>query len=153
MILPDGLYGIDQLRGVVRSDFKSESDLCNYIETHIVAFCRDILGIEHKYHIREKSLKTSLKGTGKRLDFYIESKCGKFIAVECKKPTHTVESSLGIGQCLMYKTLMLRLGVSVDRIILVSTTLDTLIPEIIKTNNLAIEYVVMDRVKSLILHG
>jgi hypothetical protein len=138
---------------VLKSDFKNEKALCDYLEDNMDLFCAELLGVELKSHKREHriALKAYRGNKSQRLDFYIESKCGQRIVVECKNPTYPSELTAAIGQVLGYKSLLEYFGKPVDRMVIVTTKLDSVAVMVIQDNNLPIELMAMDKTKSLTL--
>lgn len=147
---PDGEYTFDQLKDSFGKEFKSERELCDFLENHIRDFCSDFLEVEYKSHVREKKLfniqRNRVKGN-RRIDFYIETVCGKVIIIECKHPITLCELSPAVGQCLSYACLLANKGVKTDRVILLSTKIDQVVTQVITDYSLPIEYMVMDRNK------
>lgn len=152
--LIDGHYKIDQIADCIDDDFKNEKDLCDFIERNIESFTKDCIGLIYKNHIREYPLyttkKRSIKGN-RRIDFLITTECGKRIGIECKKPTYNSELASAIGQSLSYLTLFETTDTKIDKIILLSTTVDYVIPLILNKFKLPIDYVCMDKKKFLAL--
>jgi hypothetical protein len=138
---------------VLQSDFKNEKALCDYIETNMHLFCDELLGVELKSYKREYRIafKSYRGNRSQRIDFYIESKCGQRIVLECKNPTYACELTAAVGQALGYKSLMKQYGTAVDRTVIVTTKLDTVAVMVIQDNNLPIELIAMDKTKSLTL--
>lgn len=146
----DGFYRIEDILNAIEPAFSSEKQLCDYIETHIIEFCGDFLEEEYLSHEREKQLintaRNRIKGN-RRLDFYIKTKAGKHIVIECKHPKCISELSWAIGQCMTYKTLLNNLRIPCDRMILISTKLDAITPQVIHDYAIPIEFMAMDKSK------
>lgn len=131
--------------------FKDEYDFCDFIEHNIDVICEEDLGI--KLHSYKKQYIIPLRhrrNIFRRIDFFIKSQCGLNIIIECKVPTDPVgDLSKAIGQLLAYKALLNNNGIPVHRLILFSTKVDLLSAQIIKENRLPIEFVIMDKGKTL----
>lgn len=153
--MDDGFYHFSSISTALNDNFESEKDLCNFIEANISDFCEDTLGVEYLSHTREYSLfksRRSRKGC-KRLDFLINSKCGKSIAIECKRPTYISELCAGVGQVLSYMVLFRDQNKPIDRFIIVSSKIDWMLPLVIGTFHLPIEFIAIDKEKSLTWQG
>lgn len=151
--LPDGLYDYALLHGVMSNSFSSERKMCDFIEANIINITNDI-GLKYKSHIREYPLypwKKRSKGT-KRIDFLLETESDK-IVIEVKDPTYKSEHCAALGQMLSYAQILEKNGVKISRLILISSTLDIHITEVIDRFNLPIEYIVIDESKILIWQG
>ena len=136
------------------NEFKNEKEFCNFIEMNINLFCRDILGVELLSYEREYSMggynKSRRFGT-RRIDFLVNSKCGQRIGIECKAPTMACELSNATGQCLTYVALAKSLKNPIDRIVLLSSKPDGIIPMVISQFNLPIEFVVVNLKQAIAL--
>ena len=156
--MKDGLYEFSDVVGCLEKPFKSEKDFCDYIELNIELFCNDILGVSYLSHKREyivhgghtrvNGVAHKIKGT-RKIDFVIKSIDGQIIGVECKDPFFESELINGIGQILSYLAFMELNEKPANRIILLSTSIHPMIPHIIRRFSLPIEYIVMDKNKSL----
>lgn len=149
----DGDYQYKDVVNSINSDFKKEKDLCDYIELNIVKFTTDIVGATYKSHDREYPLYRHRRSVGGniRIDFLIETTDGQRIGIECKHPFYKSELSLAVGQCLGYLSQFEKHDKELDKIFIVSTKIDDIVPSIITKFNLPIEFVVMDKQKHLIL--
>lgn len=151
--LPDGLYDSSLLEDRILNSFSSEKGMCNFIESNIIDFTNE-LGLIYKSHVREYPLypwKRRSKGT-KRIDFLIETESGK-VVIEVKDPTYKSEHCAALGQILSYAQILEKNGVIANRLILVSSTLDIHVTEVISRFGLPIEYVIIDESKMLIWQG
>lgn len=150
----DGDYPIELVKDSLDNSFQSEKQLCDYIELNIELFTKECLGFEYLSHKREYPLfnvnRRSLRGN-RRIDFLIKTKCGKNIAVECKKPKYDSELSAAIGQCLSYIALFECSGMIIEKIVLLSTKVDYVIPLVINKFNLPVQYICFDKSKHLTL--
>lgn len=153
--MEDGFYHFGQVSETLEDSFKSEKDLCNFIEANIKEFCKDSLGIEYLSHKREYPLFNSNRNKRgcKRLDFLINSKCGQSIAIECKHPTYISELCAGVGQVLSYIVLFRHQGKHIDRFVIVSSKIDWMLPAVLGTFILPIEFIAFDKKKSLTWQG
>ena len=138
-------------------DFKNERELCDFIEFNIELFCKGCLGVELKSYTREYPIQTNgrshkqSKGI-RRVDFYIISKCGLSIAVECKHPTYAhSELSASVGQALSYISIFKEYKTPIDKMFIVSSKSDYIIPQMIKDFNLPLEFVCINKKQSIIL--
>lgn len=94
-----------------KKEFKTEKEMCDYIELNMKLFVEDILYDELISYQREFTLKTKRrmfpnKGTpNPRIDFLIIGRHGRY-AIEVKNPTQTyTELSRSIGQMMLYEML------------------------------------------------
>jgi len=152
LVFKDGEYRYQAVKDIIEDDFSNEKDLCEFIESNIEEFCVEVLDVEYLSHIREfqlvKTGRNRLKGN-RRIDFFIRSKCGKTIGIECKHPTYISELSNCVGQCLSYIALFEAQGIILDRLVITSTRVDNILPLVIHKFRLPIEYVAMDKTKHL----
>lgn len=152
---PDGPYIFDDIKDELNPDFKRESELCDFIEDNIQIFCFEELGVAYASHKREYPIVKSrkrIKGL-RRLDFLIKTRVGETIGLECKAPLYPSELPAGIGQILSYKMLMDLAGTPINRFILVSSKMDIVAPMMIQAFKLPIEFIAMDKKKSLTWQG
>lgn len=151
----DGSYHYDQLKEAFANDFTSEKDLCAFIKDHIKEFARDIAGIELASFRTEYSFGITQRRIlhSRRIDFLLVSDKGERIGIECKHPHYQSELSAGVGQCLGYIALFEAVGTPLNRMIIVSSKIDTTITMIIHKFNLPISFVVMDRGKFAVYNG
>lgn len=153
----DGDYQAEDLIEAFGPAFNAEKELCQYIESNIKRFSIDILGIELGDYKREYSFgrgdfQKRIKQT-RRIDFLVTSKAGERIGVECKHPFYLGELTAAIGQCLGYLSLFELTGQPLDRMVIVSSKIDTIAPLIISKFNLPITFVVMDKNKFAVYRG
>lgn len=144
----DGNYTYAELRSEFGSDFKSEKELCDFLESHIRDFCIDFLEVEYISHKREYMIHKTSRSRGRgvrRLDFLVNVKPDNFIVIECKHPITVCEISHSLGQCLTYKSLLKNTKIDVSRTILISTKIDDVTPQVITDYNLPVEFMVMDK--------
>jgi hypothetical protein len=153
---PDGDYGLKDAIEALSNDFVSEKELCDFIESNIVLFCEECLGVEYRSHVREKRLFTN-KSRGhkgnKRIDFLVVTKDNRRIGVECKNPKYTSELSSAIGQCLTYLTLFEIMGEPVSKMCIVASKIE---PELLLTIdrfNLPVGFVAIDKSKTLVFRS
>lgn len=146
----DGRYSCFELADAFNNDFPKEKDMCDYIESNISDFVVECLGYELKTYTREYPLVDGYnrnKKSNRRLDFMIETKCGKVIALECKNPTFLAEHATAIGQALTYMTLFANLNKRIDQLFIVSSKMDNTVPMVIDRFNLPIGFMVLDKSK------
>lgn len=146
----DGLYGFQEISDALDQSFKSEKDLCQFIEINIDKFTEE-LGYAYQSHEREypiQGTRRQIKGT-KRIDFLIKTQCGKALAIECKHPKYKCELSAGVGQILSYITIAEQYNRAIDGFYMVSSVLDYVAPSIIAKFDLPIIFIAMDKTKSL----
>jgi len=151
----DGPYIFEDVKDELSTDFKRESELCNFIEDNIQIFCLEELGVIYASHKREHPVVKSrkrIKGL-RRLDFLIKTRAGENIGLECKVPLYPSELPAGIGQILSYKMLMDLAGTPINRFVLVSSKMDVVAPMMIQEFRLPIEFIAMDKKKSLTWQG
>lgn len=151
MHYPDGDYDLIEVKDALSKDFQSERELCDYVEDNIILFVKDILGLEYEKHAREFPLATTKKRYrgSKRIDFYIITKCGQRIGVECKDPRNGNELAAAVGQCLSYITLFELNEKPIDRMVILSTKIDSCLPLILNKFNLPLDFICMDKSKHL----
>ena len=152
---PDGFYNVYDLEQDIDAHaFKSEKELCDFIESNISEFCHE-LGFKYLSHKREfqiQPFKKRRKGS-KRIDFLIKTECGKALGVECKHPKYKCELSAGIGQMLSYLTIAEIYSTNIDNFYMVSSVIDDVVPAILSKFDLPITFIVMDKTKSLTWQG
>lgn len=137
------------------ANFKSEKELCDFIDDHAEDFAKDILNIEYKSHKREfylgQRINVSLGfGNMPHIDFMFEGNSGKVILVECKNPSNVyAELSNAIGQILSYYCTAKENGIEVDRMCIVTGRYNDKIRKVINQFNLPIEVYVMSKQNAL----
>lgn len=149
---PDGDYSIADIVDCLDKDFHSEKELCSYIDSHIIEFCRDCLNVEYSSHAREYPLSeiyTRRHKGNKRIDFLIITKDNQRIGIECKHPKTPSELQEAIGQTLSYLTLFEMHGRPLTSIWILSTKLDTTISFTIEKFSLPIGFMLFDKTKFL----
>lgn len=152
---PDGPYVFEDIQNELSHDFRSESELCDFIEDNIQVFCLDELGVIYASHKREHPVVKSrkrIKGL-RRLDFLIKTRAGENIGLECKVPLYPSGLPAGIGQILSYRILMDLAGTPINRFVLVSSKMDIVVPMMIQAFELPIEFIAMDKKRSLTWQG
>lgn len=129
-------------------DFKTERELCNYIEENIKLFCRDVLEIEYMGHEREYVICEDRRINKKhkaRVDFRFKNNDGD-IYVECKNPTHVYSESNGaLNQILAYSCVADFYQRKVSRLILLTTKYNVILGATIRKFNLPIEVFVFSK--------
>lgn len=131
--------------------FKTEKELCDFIDYHAKHFAEDVLNIEYKSHKREfylgQRINVSLGfGNMPHIDFMFEDNNGKVILVECKNPSNIyAELSNAIGQILSYYCTAKENGIGVDRMCIVTGRYNDKIRKVINQFNLPIEVYVMSK--------
>lgn len=148
--LEDGLYDLNDLYNVLDKSFKSEKELCEFIEVNIDKFTKE-LGYVYKSHEREyplQGIRRQRRGT-KRIDFLIKTECGKSLGIECKHPKYNCELSAGIGQILSYIAIAEQYNRGIDKFYMISSVLDYVAPSVIAKFDLPITFIAMDKNKSL----
>lgn len=153
----DGDYQAVDLVEAFSPDFKTERELCHFIERNIGDFSSDILGVELASYKREYSFgrgpfQKRIKHT-RRIDFLVISKSGERIGVECKHPMYLSELTAAIGQCLGYMYLFELAEQPLDRMVIVSSKIDSTAPLIMARFSLPISFVVMDKNKFAVFRG
>jgi hypothetical protein len=133
------IFNENEVNLIIKQDFKTEKDLCNYIENNIELFCIDVLNDIYISHSREFSINKKMRyNDNKKIDFFI--KCAnKTYAIEVKNPTYKSELYAGIGQLLTYTVLFEINQIKVDRYILLTTKYDEIASKTIKKYNLPID--------------
>lgn len=137
-------------------DFANEKDLCSFIEINMAEFCLECLGVElasyeREYPIQIPERQRRVKGI-RRIDFFIRTKCGKTIGVECKHPHYPhSELSAAIGQVLSYMSIFNQFNKPLDRTVLVSSKVDYIIPQVIKDFKLPIDFVCINKRQSVVM--
>lgn len=146
----DGLYNSNDLKDCMLESFKSEKDLCGFLEANIVDFVKD-LGYEYDSHKREYAIlpwEKRSKGS-KRVDLHIITKQGISILIECKHPKFMSELMAGVGQMLSYIQLYELTHKGEAEYILLSSKMCVNIPPVIQRFNLPLKFMVLDKVKLL----
>ena len=119
--------------------FKSESDLCDFIEHNIESASVDFFGEELLEYQREYPLPLGFNKGSLRVDFMIRTGSNQYLC-EVKNPTHYAELRNAIGQLLQYKIHM------PDAIAcLITTKYDDVLHQIINHWQLPIHVYVMTR--------
>jgi hypothetical protein len=142
------------------NSFESEKEMSDYIELNIKEFCSEVFDDIYISHKREYSFgntkrhgAVSRKGTPNiRVDFLISCINGNYL-VECKNPkqVHT-ELTRGIGQLLMYETMLYEKEISA-RCVIVSTQCSDMVIKIIKAHKLQFDFVVFNKECSAVYYG
>lgn len=148
----DGHYQYDQVRSAIKPDFKTEKELCNYIERNIELFCSEILGVRYKNHSREYPLlanRARHKKGNRRIDFLIITDKDERIGIECKNPTNIADLQYAIGQALTYLTVFESNSDPLHSIHIVSTRIDCVLPSVLRKFKLPVGFIVMDKSKHL----
>jgi len=142
-IWKDGFYQPNQMTKVEFSKFESERHMKDFIIQNLDFFANDILGIKFKSFENEFKISDGQKKR-KSIDLLIHSVTGEKIAIELKNPTYKSELQSALGQCLTYMTALDISGQKIDRMVLVSSVYDFLVPITISKMKLPVEFVVMD---------
>ena len=130
------------------SDFKTEKDLCDYIETNIKLFCSDI-GVNYKGHERESHI-TKFKRFGNnkpKIDFLVEDHEGEYTLIEVKKPRYLREAIVGISQMLEYIVIAEKEGLKLKKSFILTTKCDCEFIEVIERFNLPIDLILFSKEK------
>lgn len=110
-------------------DFKSEKDLCDFIDSHAEQFAEEVLGIIYCGHCREYRIKDGLN----RADFMFTAI--RPILVECKNPKRkSSESLFALAKLMAYSC-----DEGECRMVLVTSQYDESIRKVIKKYNLPID--------------
>ncbi len=131
-------------------EFNSEKELCDFIELNISQFCIEDLGFELDFYRRELPVSMNMRRgrMAHAVDFFIKTKCGKNIIVECKHPKSTTsELCRAIGQVLGYKAMFENNGLIIDSCIICSSFFSSIPYQIISRNKLPIDIIVMSKTK------
>lgn len=114
------------------------------------------MGYELESYIREyplvKGLRAKVRGN-RRIDFLIITKCGKRIGIECKAPKFRSELSYALGQALTYLTAFENVGKPLDKIFILATKIDPILPTVIQRFNLPVGFIAFDKDKHITLAG
>ena len=132
-------------------DFKTEKDLCDFIEINIEKFCADI-GINYKSHERESYI-TKHKRFGNnrpKIDFYIQDQDGEYILLEVKKPRSQREVIPAISQLLQYFVIAEQAGLKVKKSFLLTTKCEAEVIEVIERFKLPIDLILFAKGKMAI---
>lgn len=136
---------------IFSSDFKKESELCDYIENNIKNVCIDLFEDEYVSHEREFNIdKVSYyKGSPKRIDFYIITKKHKILC-EVKNPTNVYsELTNGMAQMMSYIVTAERNNIEYDRTVIISSKYHGQFLDIRNRFNLPIEFYCVSKSKLL----
>lgn len=145
------LYDFNDFKQTASEDFKSEKEMCSYIDFYAKEFAEDVLCIEYGSHKREYYLGRDIrfeknKGTLPHTDFLFVSKTNEAILVECKFPISPfAQLNAAIGQVLAYFCVARKNGVKISRICVISTKSHDMIHEIIKEFNFPIEVCIINK--------
>lgn len=145
------LYDFNDFKQPAIEDFKSEKEMCDYIDFYAKEFAEDVLGIEYGSHKREYYLGNPLrfeknKGTLPHTDFIFISRSNEAILVECKFPLSPfAQLNAAIGQVLAYFCIARRNGVKISRICVVSTKSHDMLQELIKEFSFPIEVYILNK--------
>jgi hypothetical protein len=145
-------YPIDKYTATtcLKTQFASEREFCDYLELNIHQFCIEDLGYEVGSYWREFSVTGQLASSigSKRVDFFIKTKCGLNIIIECKVTSkENSEMPRAIGQILSYiEELRLR-RFPVSYAVLVGTKISLIASQIIERYDLPITLIAMDKEK------
>lgn len=145
------LYDFNDFKHPVIEEFKSEKEMCDYIDFYAKEFAEDILGIEYGSHKREYYLGKNLryeknKGTLPHADFLFVSSTNEAILIECKFPyCPFAQLNAAIGQVLAYFCLARKNGVKISRICVVTTKSHDMLHEIIKEFHFPIEVCIINK--------
>ena len=129
------------------SGFKSEKDMCNYIEDNIELFCVDVTGEKLRSYKREYTI------TGRQffahktacVDFLIVTESGKRILVEVKNPKQIHSEMIrSVSQLLAYGAIA-DMYTPVDRLILATSNTCEAVQLMICKYELPIEVVLLNR--------
>jgi hypothetical protein len=148
--LYDSLLSLNenQVNSLITKDFKSEKDLCDYIERNIQLFCIDVLNDLYISHKKEFTINGyNQSKNSKRIDFFIECEKYKYI-IELKNPFYKSELSYGIGQLLTYSILIDKADKNF-KFILITTKYDDLSARIINEYKLPIDIIIFSKAKYL----
>ena len=128
-------------------DFKSEKELCQYIEANISEFCRDSFDDVYVSHEIDKPIVPQQRfgPRTRRVDMIIRCKKHKYI-IELKNPTHPAENRHGIGQLLDYGREFIDTG---KKLVLISTSFDINTAKTIEHYNLPIVYMYINKTQIL----
>jgi len=140
---------IDIIDQYLNNGFKSEKEMCDYIDQYAQYFAQDVLEIKYINHKREYYLGAKVNfnyhGNLPRVDFMFEHNKG-IILVECKNPTNTYAEIInGIGQLLAYYCICKNNDINVNRMCLVSSRYLHSVRQIINLFKLPIEYYMLTR--------
>ncbi len=148
----DGFYDYSDVQNAMKNHFESEKELCDYIQLNMALFVADCLNEEVTEFSREYPLNGRCRAGAKgnrRVDFFIKTKSGQNIILECKNPYYKSEIANAVGQCLSYIALFELMEQRIDRMIILSTKIDSTLPLIIQRFNLPIEFIAFDKDKFL----
>lgn len=135
-------------KGVEYGRFSTESDFCDFIEDHAEMFCIDLLEDEMIQYSREWDLNAyrMFGARPKRVDFMFKTRNSECILVECKNPHHAyTELRNAVAQLMSYYVTAKGNGVTVDRMVIVSTKHHETVVKMIEEFNLPIEYYLLKR--------
>ncbi len=148
VLLIDGQYNFRDIKKHFNSasDFKSEKELCDYIEDNIKVFCLDI-GINYKTHERESYITKHLRfaNSKPKIDFLIQDQDGEYILLEVKKPRYQREAVIAISQILEYTVIAEREGLKVKKSYILTTKCENDVIEVIQRFNLPIDLILFSK--------
>lgn len=139
---------INNIDDYAKKDFKKEIDLCDYIESNINSFAKDVLELSCNFSYEREWNLNSYKRFGsrqKRVDFYIKTK-NKNIIIECKNPKSGYSELLhSISQILAYSCIARNNGIKIDRRVIIVNKYDPVIRDIIRDFKLPIEVYILSK--------
>lgn len=132
-------------------DFKTESELCDYLENNISDVCNDLFEEKYFMHVREFNLDQQyLFGPRqKRIDFFITTTTGNILC-EVKNPTNLYsELTNSISQMMSYIVTSKKNEIRFHRSIIITSRYHDQFREIINEFNLPIELFCVSKSKLL----
>jgi len=148
--LTDRFVSDVEAKTLIAPHFKNEKEFCDYLELNIRSFCEEDLNVKLAAYKREflvDSLRSERGFIGKKADFLIASTNGQNILIECKSAKY--DSLKAIGQLLMYKRLLLKRGIVVDRMVIVCSFFCEDLGGVVTDFKLPIELFFMDKDKCI----
>lgn len=131
------------------NDFKSEKELCDFIEWNIQPFVSNVLEESGSFKYKREFNLNQIQSFGprpRRIDFYVEREDGKGVLIEVKNPKNCYsEVNNAISQIMSYIVTAKNSGVNVYRAVLVTSRYHKVLKEVINEFQLPIEVFVISK--------
>lgn len=130
---------------VFSESLESEKVLCDVFLDSAPDLLKKMYGVEIDTLKQEMPFDYSEYGLFRfRADFWIETKCGQKILIECKNPTHQFrENLIGIAQVMSYKMAFDHAGGIVDKYLFVTSVFTPFILKFISDYNVPIDVLLL----------
>ena len=137
-----------EAKDLIKFHFKTEKDLCDFIESNIEEFTRNVFNLDYISHIREYDFDSKVYGRGSRVDFFITTNIGN-ILVECKNDKDLTGA---LSQLLGYHCIAKNNDVSFYKLALITTHYNDLLRQVVYEFNLPVDVFVFNKEHCLRLY-